>query len=139
MKAVLTLWAERSWESCRQRALGRPVIARSLVANDILRASEKCCSVESHQISLCARPSVVCLGAAIFFLALPGGAALRPGLVPAGWGGTRAMPSGEVWGGGGGLAAGALIGLLALGAWRVLAQKNKKRPPHLGVESSKYI
>jgi hypothetical protein len=27
---VLTLWAERSWESCRQRALGRPVTARSL-------------------------------------------------------------------------------------------------------------
>jgi hypothetical protein len=35
VNAVLTLWDERSWGSCRQRALGRPAIARSLVANDL--------------------------------------------------------------------------------------------------------
>jgi hypothetical protein len=54
--------------------------------------------------------SAVCLGAAIVLVST--GGALRPGLVPAGWGGTRAMPSGEIWGGNG-PAAGALIELMA--------------------------
>jgi hypothetical protein len=63
-----------------------------------------CLSTEAPK-SAGARPSVVgCLGAAFCFSPPRGGAA-------AGWvGGTRGMPSGEIWGGNG-PAAGALIGL----------------------------
>jgi hypothetical protein len=50
----------------------------------LLRSSDYIALLATHEISLCAGPLVSCLSAVIFF-ASPGGA-LRPGLVPAGWG-----------------------------------------------------
>jgi hypothetical protein len=84
MKAVLTLWAERSWESTGQMALNRTRIARSAPREPLLAGIENGALHSHPKVCSAARVSVVCLGAAIF-LASPGGA-LRPGLVPAGWG-----------------------------------------------------
>jgi hypothetical protein len=98
MKAVLTLWAERPWESCRQRALGRPVIAPRAGRKRFLPAS---------QIWWLPKPGTNSLGPGRWFRvlvlqknSLPRGSSAA-GAGPSWVGGTRAMPSGEIWGGNG--------------------------------------
>ena len=121
MKAVLALWPERSWESCRQRVLSRPVTARSLSRTiycerartvALLRATRSPSAPGRWPVVL-----VLGLGAAKK-LASPGGAALRPGLVPAGWGAFGRCPLARfgvwVWGGNGPGPAAAGAGALAL-------------------------
>jgi hypothetical protein len=119
MKAVLALWPERSWESCRQRVLGRPVIARSLSRTIYCeRARTVALLRATRSPSAPGRwPVVLCLGlGAAKKIASPGGAALRPGLVPAGWGAFGRCPLARfgVWGGNGPGPAAAGAGALAL-------------------------
>jgi hypothetical protein len=96
-----------------------------LLANDILLASEICCSAASRGPG--SRCSVLVLQ---FVLGLPRGSSAGCGAGPSWVGGTRGMPSGEIGGGGDGPAAGALIGLTGCelqsrlgwpvgGAWRL--------------------
>jgi len=108
MKAVLTLWAERSWESCRQRALGRPVIAPRAGRKRFLPASQIWWLPKPGTNSLGPGrwPLVVCLGA-VNLLASPGELCGR------GWSQLGGVHSGGIWGGNG-PAAGALIGLRAV-------------------------
>jgi hypothetical protein len=67
MKAVLTLWAGRTWESTGQRALNRTRIAPGAPRGPLLAAIE-ICALRSHpKVSSAARRGVVCLGAAFLF------------------------------------------------------------------------
>jgi hypothetical protein len=122
MSAVLTLCAGD---------LGNPVargqwVVRAwhlvLLANDLLLRA-KCADLARATGFVASRVSLFCLGAAKK-IAPPGGA-LRPGLVPAGWGALGGCPLAR-FGGGNGPAAGALIGL------REGAQLAQRAPQGIG-------
>jgi hypothetical protein len=97
MRAVLTLWAGRSWESTGQMAFSQ------LFAHEIWWLSKaNCCCDEIWWLSKAwykfapPRPSVVCLGAAFFFSPPRGSAAAgdRLGVLPGG----APAPLGAFWG-----------------------------------------
>jgi hypothetical protein len=89
VNTVLALWAGDLGNPVAlvagPKAAGNPI---ALVVGPEAAGENKCIAA-SHQISLCAGPLVLCLGA--FFLAPPGGA-LRPGMAPAGWGALGRCP-----------------------------------------------
>jgi hypothetical protein len=94
VNTVLALWAGDLGNPVAlvagPKAAGNPI---ALVVGPEAAGENKCIAA-SHQISLCAGPLVLCLGAA-FFLAPPRGSSAA-GDGPSWMGGTRAMPSGEI-------------------------------------------
>jgi hypothetical protein len=100
MKAVLALWAERSWESTGQMALDRTRIARSAPREPATFGWDR--GVDGSRGQFARRP-----GCLWFVLVLqkkispPPGESSAAGAGPSWVGGTRAMPSGVIWGWGG--------------------------------------
>jgi hypothetical protein len=103
MKAVLALWAERSWESTRQKALDRPRMAPSAARERFFACKRDLWLCRDLNKSRRPRGSVFCLGAAKK-IAPPGGLCGRgwPQLGAGWWGALWGCPlaSGEFfWGG----------------------------------------